>query len=93
MGTFTREGTFRDKAAFFAALRGKLEKLRDGTLRGSTLVFTGEEASLEGFGAKVVFKVGDSTWTCVADLPSFIPVPQRMIEAKFDEEFSGLNGL
>jgi len=93
MGTFTREGEFKDRAAFLAALRGKLEKLRDGTLRGTTLAWSDAEASLEGFGAKVVFRVGESRWTCAAELPSFIPIPQRMVEAKFDEEFGELKGL
>jgi hypothetical protein len=93
MGKFTREGTFKDREAFLAALRGKLEKLRDGVLRGATLEWADGRASLEGFGARVVFQVGDSTWTCAADLPSFIPIPQRMIEAKFDEEFGELKGL
>ena len=93
MGKFTREGEFKNREAFLAALKGKLEKLRDGTLRGTTLAWTDGEASLEGFGAKVVFSVGESKWTCAAELPSFIPIPQRMIEAKFDEEFAALNGL
>jgi hypothetical protein len=93
MGQFKREGTFKDRAAFLAALRGKLEKLRDGVLRGATLEWEDGRASLEGFGARVAFQVGDSTWTCAADLPSFIPIPLRMIEAKFDEEFGELKGL
>ena len=93
MGKFTREGEFKNREAFLAALRGKLEKLRDGTLRGSTLTWSETGASLEGFGARVVFQVGDSKWSCAAELPSFIPIPQRMIEAKFDEEFAELKGL
>ena len=93
MGKFTREGEFKNREAFLAALRGKLEKLRDGTLRGSTLAWTDTGASLEGYGARVVFQVGDTKWSCAAELPSFIPIPQRMIEAKFDEEFAELNGL
>jgi len=93
MGKFTREGEFKNREAFLAALRGKLEKLRDGTLRGSTLTWSETGASLEGFGARVVFQVGDSKWLCAAELPSFIPIPQRMVEAKFDEEFAELKGL
>ncbi|HZN62115.1 MAG TPA: hypothetical protein VFC90_06890 [Planctomycetota bacterium] len=93
MGKFTREGEFKNREAFLAALRGKLEKLRDGTLRGSTLTWSETGASLEGFGARVVFQVGDSKWSCAAELPSFIPIPQRMVEAKFDEEFAELKGL
>jgi hypothetical protein len=91
--TFTREGAFKNREAFLAALRGKLEKLRDGTLKGSTLAWTDTGASLEGFGARVVFQVGESKWTCAAELPSFIPIPQRMVEEKFDREFEDLRGL
>lgn len=93
MGTFTREGTFKDREVFLAALRGKLEKLRDGVLSGATLEWADGRASLEGFGARVVFRVDGARWSCEADLPSFIPIPQRMIEAKFDEEFAELRGL
>jgi len=93
MGKFAREGGFRDRAVFLAALRKKLERLRDGALRGSTLDWTDAEASLAGFGARVVFRVGESTWTCEAELPSFLPIPQGMLEAKFDEEFEDLRGL
>ena len=93
MKSFTRDGEFKNREAFLAALRGKLEKLRDGTLRGSTLTWSGGGATLEGFGARVVFTVGESRWSCAAELPSFMPIPQRMIEAKFDEEFGELKGL
>jgi len=93
MGQFTREGGIKNRAAFLAALRGKLEKLRDGTLRGTTLTWSDAEATLEGFGARVVFRVGESNWKCEAQLPSFIPIPQRMVEEKFDREFEDLRGL
>jgi hypothetical protein len=93
MGTFTREGQFKNRGAFLAALRGKLEKLRDGTLKGTLLAWTDAEATLEGFGAKVVFRVGEASWTCEAQLPVFIPIPQRMVEEKFDREFEALKGL
>ena len=93
MKKFEREGAFKNREAFLAALRKKLEHLRDGALRGSTLEWTDAEASLAGFGARVVFRVGESTWKCEAELPSFIPIPQKMLEAKFDEEFEDLKGL
>ena len=93
MGSFTRAGEFKNREAFLAALRGKLEKLRNGTLKGSTLAWSESEASLEGFGARVVFKVGPAAWSCEATMPSFLPIPQRMIEAKFDQEFAELKGL
>ena len=93
MGTFTRQGEFKQRDAFLAALRKKLEKLRDGVMRGATLEWVDGTATLEGFGARVVFQVGDSTWTCAAELPAFIPIPQRMVEEKFDREFEDLRGL
>ena len=93
MGSFKREGQFKNREAFLAALKGKLEKLRDGVLRGATLEWAEGRATLEGFGARVDFTIGDSTWSCAADLPAFIPIPQRMIEAKFDKEFGELKGL
>ncbi|HEY3226624.1 MAG TPA: hypothetical protein VGK61_06510 [Planctomycetota bacterium] len=97
MGNFTREGGFRDRDAFLAALRRKLEHLRDGVLRGGALNWSeagsATEASLAGFGARVVFRVEPGRWTCAAELPSFLPIPQKMLEAKFDEEFEELKGL
>jgi hypothetical protein len=93
VGSFKREGAFKNREAFLAGLKGKREKLRDGVMKGATLEWADGKATLEGFGARVVFQVGDSSWTCAAELPSFIPIPQRMIEAKFDEEFSELKGL
>lgn len=93
MGTFTREGSFKDRGAFLAALRAKLEKLRDGVMRGATLEWTDGRASLEGFGARVIFDVGPAAWTCEATLPSFLPISQKAVEAKFDEEFAELRGL
>jgi hypothetical protein len=93
MGTFTREGAFKNREAFLAALRGKLDKLRNGVMRGATLEWVEGQATLEGFGARVVFRVGDTQWACDAQLPPFIPIPQKMIEAKFDEEFADLKGL
>jgi hypothetical protein len=93
MGKFTRQGEFRSRQAFQTALRGKLEKLRDGVLRGGVLEWSDGLASLEAFGARVVFRMNATTWSCEAELPSFLPIPVRMVEAKFDEEFSELNGL
>ena len=93
MGKFTREGTFKNREAFLAGLKVKLEKLRDGVLRGATLEWKDGPAVLEGLGAKVDFTIGASAWSCAADLPPFIPIPQRMIEAKFDQEFGELKDL
>ncbi len=96
MGTFTRSGQFRDRASFLEALRGKLAKLRDGVLRGFDERWEEGEptrATLSGMGARVSFSVGASEWTCTADLPAWIPLPQASIEDKFDREFSDLKGL
>jgi hypothetical protein len=93
MKSFSREGQFKDRDAFIAALRVKLEKLRDGILRGATLEWADDRASIEGFGARVIFNVGPAAWTCEATLPSFLPVSQKTVEAKFDEEFGELKGL
>jgi hypothetical protein len=93
MKSFSRQGQFKDRDAFIAVLRAKLEKLRDGILRGATLEWADDRASIEGFGARVIFNVGPAAWTCEATLPSFLPVSQKTVEAKFDEEFGELKGL
>ncbi len=96
MGIFKRSGTFRDREKFVAALRKKIDKLKDGTLRGFTEKW--EEgavttAALIGFGAKVTFTVHTCDWRCDAELPSWIPIPQTTVEQKFDQEFEELKGL
>jgi len=96
MSSITRDGKYQDRTKFLAALRAKLEGLRDGALRGTTLTWEeGPEvrATLAGYGARVVFAVAEGGWTCAAELPSFLPVPKGMLEEKFDREFEGLKGL
>jgi hypothetical protein len=98
MGTFTRQGTFQDRDAFLAAVRQKLEKLMGGAAQGMTHTWEkgpgGEDIGrLAGFGAKIELTVGASDWTCRADIPAWLPIPQAMIEQKFDEKFAELSRL
>jgi hypothetical protein len=96
MGAFTRSGTFRDRGKFVAALRRKIDSLKEGALRGFSETWEDgavTTASLSGFGAKVLFTVNASAWSCQAELPSWIPIPQAAIEQKFDQEFEELKGL
>lgn len=94
MGSFHREGTFRDRDAFLTALRAKIDRLRDGALRGLEAEWTEDggttQALLRGFGARVTFRVGESSWTCDAEVPSWLPIPLSTIEEKFDREFKDL---
>ncbi len=95
MGRFTRTGAFTDRPKFLEALKGKLAKLQEGALRGTSLAWTEEggatQGVLTGFGARVVFSVRAADWDLDADLPVF--VPQSMVEDKFDREFADLKGL
>ena len=97
MGSFTRTGTFKDQSAFVSALKVKIAKLKDGALRGMGERWEeaagGPKATLSGFGVSVVFQVRAADWTCDADIPSWLPIPQASIEEKFDREFSDLKGL
>ena len=67
---------------------------------GARIEFTVGEKSgsddlgrLAGFGAKIEITVKATTWECRADIPSWIPIPQTMIEQKFDEKFAELSKL
>ncbi|MBI2931847.1 MAG: hypothetical protein HYY16_09365 [Planctomycetes bacterium] len=96
MGSFCRSGAFRDRTAFMAALRQRIKKMKEGPLGGFSETWTDGPVStgtLTGFGAKLVFTVRASEWTCDAELPSWLPIPQTMIEQKFDREFEELRGL
>ncbi len=97
MASFERGGTFQDRARFLAGLKEKIARLRDGALRGmgerweeSGAVST---ATLSGFGVSVVFEVRATDWSCRAEIPSWLPIPQSAIEEKFDREFEDLKGL
>lgn len=97
MGTFQRSGTFQNRDRFLEGVRQKLEKLLGGSAQGMTATWEKEGADdvgrLSGFGAKIEFTVRESTWTCVADIPAWLPIPQSMIEQKFDEKFAELSKL
>lgn len=97
MGTFQRSGTFQNRDRFLEGVKQKLEKLMGGAAQGMTSTWekSGDEdlGRLAGFGAKVEITVKASAWECRADIPSWIPIPQTMIEQKFDEKFAELSKL
>ena len=97
MGTFQRSGTFQNRERFLEGVKQKLEKLMGGSAQGMTSTWEKSGADdvgrLAGFGAKIEFTVGEAGWTCSADIPSWIPIPQAMIEQKFDEKFAELSKL
>ncbi len=97
MAGFERSGTFRDRARFLEALRERLERLKEGGLRGMTEAWEtsgdSDVARLSGFGAKLEFTVGKDSWRCAAELPSWIPIPMSTIEEKFDKEMQGLSDV
>jgi hypothetical protein len=94
MGAFHRDGTFADRATFLGELRSKLAHLRTNVLPGMTEVWEEENGvdhvRVNGFGVKVLFTVAVRDWFCDAVLPDWLPIPQRTIEQKFDEEFASL---
>ncbi len=97
MGSFERSGTFRDREAFLAGVRARLEKLMGGAAQGMTSTWEkagdADVGRLSGFGARIELTVGAAGWQCRAEIPSWIPIPQSMIEAKFDEKFKELSNL
>ncbi|GEM_PF-3458335 len=94
MGSFRREGRFEDRAGFLDRLRTKLTHLRANLLPGMTEAWEKENGldlvRLSGYGVSVRFRIGEQDWRCDADLPDWLPIPQRAIEEKFDAEFSDL---
>lgn len=97
MGQFTRQGSFKNREAFLTGVRQKLEKLMGGAAQGMTntweVVDGADVGRLAGFGAKIELTVREKDWSCVADIPAWLPIPQKMIEAKFDEKFAELSSL
>ena len=97
MGSFQRSGTFQNRDKFLEGVKQKLEKLMGGAAQGMTATWEKDGAKdvgrLAGFGAKIEFTVAEKDWTCLADIPSWIPIPQSMIEQKFDEKFAELSKL
>jgi len=97
MGTFQRSGTFVNREKFLEGVKQKLEKLLGGAAQGMTATWekqgTDDVGRLAGFGAKIEFTVGEKNWACLADIPAWLPIPQSMIEQKFDEKFAELSKL
>lgn len=95
MGEFERSGTFQDRDKFLVALKSKVEKLRSGTLAGMTESWSQENGLdiglLDGMGSKLRFEVRESDWSFKAELPSWLPFPQSMIERMFDDAMKGLD--
>jgi hypothetical protein len=97
MGTFQRSGTFVNREKFLEGVKQKLEKLLGGAAQGMTATWEKQGAEdvgrLAGFGAKIEITVGENNWACLADIPSWIPIPLSMIEQKFDQKFAELSKL
>lgn len=97
MGTFQRSGTFNDREKFLEGVKQKLEKLMGGAAQGMTSTWeksgSDDVGRLAGFGAKIEITVNDKGWICAADIPSWLPIPQSVIEQKFDEKFAELSKL
>jgi len=97
VGSFERSGTFQNRERFLEGVKQKLEKLMGGAAQGMTSTWEKAGADdvgrLAGFGAKIEFTVGETGWKCLADIPSWIPIPQAAIEQKFDEKFAELSKL
>ena len=97
MGSFERSGTFHNRERFLEGVKQKLEKLMGGAAQGMTATWeksgAAEVGRLSGFGARIEMTVEESTWRCTADIPSWLPIPQKLIEQKFDEKFSELSQL
>ena len=97
MGSFQRSGTFQDREKFLAGVKQKLEKLMGGEAQGMTATWAKEGAAdvgrLSGFGARIEMTVDAAAWRCSAEIPAWLPIPQSIIEQKFDEKFSELSKL
>ena len=97
MGSFRREGGFQNRDRFLEGVRHKLEKLMGGAAQGMTSTWeksgAGDVGRLSGFGARIEITVTGTSWVCTADIPSWIPIPQAVIEEKFDEKFAELSKL
>ena len=98
MGNFTRQGTFVNRDAFLEGVRKKLEKLIGGAAQGMTNTWEKEEGGadvgrLSGFGVRIELTVREKDWTCQAEIPAWLPIPQKTIENTFDEKFAELSKL
>ena len=97
MGQFERSGTFQSRERFLEGVKQKLDKLMGGAAQGMTSTWekSGDEdvGRLSGFGARIEMTVGERAWRCTAEIPAWLPIPQSMIERKFDEKFAELSKL
>ena len=97
MGSFERAGTFQDRERFLEGVKLRLEKLMGGAAQGMTASWQKEGAAdvgrLAGLGARIEMTVEEATWKCTAEIPSWIPIPQSLIERKFDEKLAELSKL
>jgi hypothetical protein len=97
MGSFQRSGAFQDREKFLAGVKEKLAKVVGGQGAGMSVAWEKAGADdvgrLSGFGVKVELVVKASTWSCNAEIPPWLPIPQSMIEQKFDEKFAELGRL
>jgi hypothetical protein len=97
MGSFERSGTFQNRERFLEGVKQKLEKLMGGAAQGMTTSWEKSGAAdvgrLSGFGVRFDMTVEESTWRCTAEIPAWLPIPQKMIEQKFDEKFAELSRL
>jgi hypothetical protein len=97
MGNFARSGSFQNRDRFLEGFRAMIVKLKNGALSGAAETWEkagdSDVARLAGFGAKIEFTITDRSWSCAAEIPDWIPIPQRMIEEKFDEKFAELSKL
>lgn len=97
MGAFERTGTFQNRERFLEGVKQKLEKLMGGAAQGMAATWAREGASdvgrLAGFGARIEMTVGETAWRCTAEIPAWLPIPQSIIEQKFDEKFAELSKL
>lgn len=97
MGTFTRQGTFVNREAFLDAVRKKLEKLMGGAAQGMTHTWEKDGGAdvgrLGGFGVRIELTVREKDWACTAEIPAWLPIPQKTIENTFDEKFAELSKL
>ena len=97
MGQFERSGSFQSRERFLEGVKQKLDKLIVGAAQGMTSTWEksgdADVGRLSGFGARIEITVGEKTWRCTAEIPAWLPIPQSMIEQKFDEKFAELSKL
>lgn len=97
MGSFSREGTFKDREKFIAGFKESVAKVMGSGQPGVTETWEQEEGAdvgrIAGFGAKVELTVGAETWTCAASFPAWLPIPPSVLEEKLDKKLTELSDL